>query len=393
MRGWQAVGSSGVLLISAIVARAQDNNPTPPTLVSGQQPDSRPVMQQLDARPVVSLVNGSMWPQHKEPRETQFEASVVIQVDGDAAATHMGSPTVALLTTSALVEQAAHKATGIERAKVRDAIQVIATGAGFKMTRLEVHLLKAPGVDWKPEDAQKVIDALADGLRAALNQSAVAAAKLGEEEAAQRANELAEVNQKMAAVQKEKEEVRRKLAEIPPQYVDPYNGARGVAGELQNIEQQLRMNEEQLAMKNPAASELLNEWQELVKLREEKLKQLKQDNSPAAEVRDAEIALAESRAKLAQAQTGTDRSSRSDVSEIARLKSRIEQGKRQQAELKALAEKLRSPEWQGLLEKQQELSQAEDALRNEQMMLRSRRPQFRQQPTGRFVVTILDGRE
>jgi DNA repair exonuclease SbcCD ATPase subunit len=363
--------------------QAQDRPSAP--VVAGPQADLRPV--------VTSLMNGSIWPQHKGERETQFESSVVIQVDGDAPATHLGSPAAALLTTSALVEQATHKATGVERARVREAIQVIATSAGLKMTRLEVRLLKTPGVDWKADDADKVIHALADGLRAALNQSAVAASRLGEEDAAEQAKEVAEVNQKMADLQKEKEEVRRRLAEIPPQYVDRNIGARSIANELQNVEQQLRMNEEQLASKNPAASELLNEWQELVRLREEKLKSLKAENGPAAEVRDAEIALAESRAKLSQAHAGTGRSERSEVAEISRLKARIEQGKRQQAELTELAQKLKSADWQGLLEKQQELSQTEDSLRNEQMMLRSRRPQFRQQPTGRFLVTILDGRE
>lgn len=384
MRGCQAVCGLLALLVSGSNSLQAQERPSAP-VVAGPQSDDRPV--------ITTLVNGSVWPQHKGERETQFESSVVIQVDGDAPATHLGSPAAALLTTSALVEQAAHKATGVERSRVREAIQVVATSAGLKMTRLEVRLLETPGVDWKAGDADKVIQALADGLRAALNQSAVAASRLGEEEAAERAKEVAEVNQKLADLQKEKEEVRRKLAEIPPQYVDRNIGARSIANELQNVEQQLRMNEEQLATKNPAAGELLNEWQELVRLREEKLKALKAENGPAAEVRDAEIALAESRAKLSQAHAGTDRSDRSDVAEISRLKARIEQGKRQQAELKELAEKLKSADWQGLLEKQQQLSAAEDALRHESMIVRTRGTQFRRQPVGRFLVTILDGRE
>jgi hypothetical protein len=365
------------------VLRAEDRPSVP--VVAGPQTNERPV--------ITTHLNGSVWPQHKGERETQFEASVVIQVDGDAPSTHVGSPAAALLTTSALVEQAAHKATGMERAQVREAIQVVATSAGLKMTRLEVRLLKTPGVEWKEDDAVKMIDALADALRAALQQSASAATRLGAEDAAQLANELAAANQKLANLQKEQQEIRQKLAEIPPQYLDRNVGNRSVQSELRGVEQQLRMYEEQLATKNPAASELLDEWQELVKLREEKLKQLQDEKRPAAEVRDAEIALTEARAKLAQTQAGSGRFPASDAAEVARLKARIEQNKKKQAELQTLADKLRSPEWQNLLERQDQLMAEEQDVQREIITVRGRSQPFRRQPAGRHVVTILDGRE
>jgi hypothetical protein len=387
MRGTMAVSGFGLfvaMLVSAPGVALAEGTPT-----SGQNGG-----QQSEVRPTFnSLMNGSAWPQLKGDRETQYEASAVIQVDGDAMAMQISSPTVALLTTSVLVERAAQKAIGMDRAKVREALQVIATSAGHRMTRLEVRLLKTPGVEWKEDEAVKMIDALADALRAALQQSATAATRLGAEDAAQLANELAAANQKLANLQKEQQEIRQKLAEIPPQYLDRNVGDRSVQGELRGVEQQLRMYEEQLATKNPAASELLDEWQELVKLREEKLKQLQDEKRPAAEVRDAEIALTEARAKLAQTQAGSGRFPASDAAEVARLKARIEQNKKKQAELQTLADKLRSPEWQNLLERQDQLRAEEQDVQREIITVRGRSQPFRRQPAGRYVVTILDGRE
>jgi hypothetical protein len=388
MRSWKALCGLALLMAGTMswqVTALAQTTADARSPVAGEHLDDRP------AYP--SIVNSAVWPQQKKDRETEFEASVVIQVDGDANFSQMASPTVALLTTSALVENAATKAFGMDRPKVRESLQVIASGAGLRMTRLEVRLLKTPGVEWKDGDAQKLIDALADGLRAALNQSANAAARLGEEAQQRREAELAASNQKLADVRAQQSQLRQKLSEIPAQFLDRNLGGRNAADELQMVQQQIRQYEEQLASKNPAATALLTEWEELVKLREEKLEQLKEEKRPASEVKDAEIQLAEARAKLASSQTGTDRFPRPDVADVARLKSRIEPLRKREDELKALTAKLNSPELQEWFEKQQQLATAEETLRNETMIARTTGSQWRRQAPSGFIVTILDGRE
>jgi len=337
---------------------------------------------------------GLAWPNHVKEAEVESDASVVLQVDGDGDyGTQSGLGAMAILTTSAIVEKAASSALKLDAAKTRAGLEVVAMSAGPRMTRLEVRLLKAPGMDWKEGDAEKLIAALADGLRAALEESTNALADAQAQSAKQWEKESAEVAAKLANVRLQQREVRKQLQDIPANFREPTNGARNAANQLAQMEIDLKRLNEQLESADPGMKALLGEWEQVVTLREEKLAQLTTDKRPAGEIKDAEIQLTEARAKLESIKNGVDRSGRSDGGNFARTRSRLQSQQKSYDEMKALVTKLESDEIQQLFDKDQRLTAAELQLHQEASQAANRSEQVRRQyqRPARYLVTVLDG--
>ena len=137
----------------------------------------------------------------------------------------------------------------------------------------------------------------------------------------------------------------------------------------------------------------MGEWEQVVKLREEKLAQLTSDKRPAGEVKDAEIQLTEARAKLESIKNGVDRSGRSDGGNFARTRSRLQSQQKSYDELKVLVTKLESDEIQELFDKDQRLTATELQLRQEASQAANRSENVRRQyqRPARYLVTVLDG--
>ncbi len=91
--------------------------------------------------------------------------------------------------------------------------------------------------------------------------------------------------------------------------------------------------------------------------------------------------------------SGAERSGRSDVGEISRAKSRLQSQQKQYDELKAVVAMLESADIQALFDKQQQLTVAEQMLRNEASQAGSRNDQMRRQlqRPAHYTVTVLDG--
>jgi hypothetical protein len=390
MRWWKAnysvlwVLSTAFLFWAVLETRtlAQDNyDPVP---AAGERPSERQLVY------TTNRGNGVVWPNHQKETEAIFDASVVIQVDGGTGG-QLTAPATAILTTSAIVERAAKAAFQFEPAKVREALQISASYPGLRMTRLEVRLLQAPGVEWKEGDAEKLVYALTDALRAALGESTDAVIRANTAATKQWQKELEESSAMLAEIRTQQKAIRDGLRNVPLQYHDPSVGARNATNQLNMLDQQIRQVDEQLARIDPGPMALLEEWEQLVKLREEKLRQLKEENRGTAELKDAQIQLAEDRAKLESIRSGSDRSTRSSISEAARLKARVESLHQQRDELTAGLAKLESPEVQTLLDKQQQLAADEQKLRRAITQANSRIDHYPRQQPERFVVTILDG--
>lgn len=388
MTGGLAVRFALCLVATAAMssaAMAQEAGPVPHS-PNDPQPASRSYYRG-------ALSTGLSWPNHSKEVEVVSDASAVIQVDGDADFGQTAMSAMSILTTSAIIEKAANSALKLDAAKARAALEVIAITAGPRMTRLEVRLLKAPGVEWKDGDAEKILHALADGLRGALEQSTTALANAQSQSIKQWEKDSAETAAKLANVRAQQREVRKLLNDIPANYRDPAHGARNAANQLAQMEMEIKRLNEQLESTDPGLKTLLSEWEQIVKLREEKLAQLTSDKRPAGEVKDAEIQLGEARAKLESIRTGVDRSGRSDGGNFARTRTRLQSQQKSYDELKAVVAKLESADIEGLFDKDQQLMAAEQQLRMEATQAASRGEQVRRQfqrPV-RYYVTVLDG--
>jgi chromosome segregation ATPase len=384
--------------------------PSQLTATSGAEP--RPVVLYVQEGGVTSpaqpfAARGSYYGGYGQPQPVPDAVqlvSCVLQIDTDGT-TDGSRPdaqsATALATSTALLDAAAEKALDMKSQQRRDLVVVSAYPAGYRFTKLEVALRPSKDVQYKPTAARDMMMAVCEGLKGAYQESATAQRKLAAGRREQAEKDLQAARTRAAELRQKVKAARDLLG--GNEGMDPAYHVRNLRQQRQSMEQDLNRHRARLAAIDPGSGPLVAEWESVVKLREQRVNELKTaveaKKSQANDLAEAEARLAEARAQLAAAKQSfpgnNDPSVRTArAGEIASIRGQIAEA---ETRLKPVVEqlaKLEDPANAAMVDGFQELQQEEQRARNAISEANNRLETIRQQT--RFdpavSVTILDGK-
>lgn len=336
----------------------------------------------------------SVWPVNPAAESVAFESSIVVQIDGGGEQTSFvtGPNIASILTTTPVVERAAKDSLGLTPAVVRSLVQISASPCGVGLTRIDARLLKSKDRAWQPQDADKMLLALVDGIRSVLTESIRAKEAAVAIEKKQVDEEWTATEEKLGQVRKAKYRYHQISKDIPSNFRQNEYGISQANNQLDGVQQELARMSEQMASLEPALK-LLSEREQLVKLRAEKVAQLKKEGKSEAEIKEAELQLAESEANLESLRSSQNRSGRGEALEAQRLQSRMKSSQKQIEMLTNIVAKLESEEYRQLADQQRVMQQSEQQLQNTLSELINRRESIdrNRRRIIPFRLTVLDG--
>jgi len=336
------------------------------------------------------------------PADLIDQVSCVIQIDSDIdpnyGGRNDGQTATALLTSSTLKDSAIERMNNGQVQKAKQQIQVQAYSTAPQLVRVTVLLMKG-AEPFPPGSANKLMSALCDSLKSAF-------------EASNRAS-LQVINSRNDTLQKQLDSARERFSSVRAKLRQARDTASGSGygydsdNMLSNLMNQKRSNDSELsrararlAALDPGASPLVNEWDQVVKLRQKQLDDAKKaqqaGKTSASDVTEMEARLAEAKAQLA-AIKGSDARSPSRVNrdgEISSLRGQIAELEDRAKNTDEQIARLKDPKVRELQDQIPDLQQQEQQLRNEISDLSSRMDQARRtlRSTGNVTITILDGR-
>ncbi|MDB5329461.1 MAG: hypothetical protein JWP03_612 [Phycisphaerales bacterium] len=341
----------------------------------------------------------------------QYSCVIRIDVDNDTAMnnghgygmTNDSQSAVALLTSTALADPAAEKVLGLTAEKRRDLVVVNVYPAAFRVARVEVILRKSADVQYKADAGEKLMGALLVNLKAAYAQSAEASRKAIQARREPLEKELDAAKKRADELRAKQREARTQTAGITPNYGDPATSLINQRQTKRTLESQLSNYRARLQTLEPSSGPLVREWTDVLKLREQRLAELKagvaKGTATAAEVTDEEAKLAEAKAQLTRATQDASSSDNGNArfrdgeattlhTNIADTEDRLKQANDQIA-------RLEDPKFMALFEQLPDMLQEEQRLRNTISELTGRLDQIRRstQIEENVVVTVLDGKE
>jgi hypothetical protein len=336
------------------------------------------------------------------PTDAEQHLSIVLQVDADTDQSQVrdAQGAVALLTSTALIDAAIDASLKVDPELRRKLIVVNATPAGYRFTRLEVSLRKSDSIEWKPNDSKDLAAALCDQLKRAFEESTRAAAQFQQLRQQELQQKIDTVTNKLATVRKQIRVYRDAVGVAANESTDPQYSLRSLRQQKQSMERELGTYRTRLAALEPPAAPVASEWQQVIDLREQRLKELKEaakdGKDLTAEIKAVQDKLAEARAKLAEAKRTDLNDQRRPTrfneaqqinSQIADIESRLK------PVLEGIA-KLEDPKVQEMSDKLPELTMEEQRLRNELQELRIREDGIRRatQWEPKVLITVLDGK-
>lgn len=341
-----------------------------------------------------SGVESSVWPVNQSPESIAYESSLIVQIDGGwEQPSYANGPNLSsILTTTPVVERAAKASLQLAPAAVRSLVQVSAFRCGGELTRIDVRLLKSKDHDWHPQDVDKMLSSLVEGVRSVLNESIHAKKTACAIEKKQVDDEWSATEEKLNEIRKAKHKYYQLSRDIPSNLRQNDYGLSHANSQLEGSKQELARMNEQMASLEPALK-LLFEREQLVKLRSEKLQQMKKEGRPDAEIKESELQLAESEANLESLRSNQNRSGRGEVMEAQRLQSRIKTTQKQIETLTEVVAKLESDEYRQLADQQRVMQQSEQQLQNTLSELINRREAIDRnlRRVIPFRLTVLDG--
>ncbi|MDB5293715.1 MAG: hypothetical protein JWL69_4956 [Phycisphaerales bacterium] len=347
------------------------------------------------------------------PADIAQQYSCVIRIDPDGeAAVNVGygygmandsQSAAALLTSTALADPAAEKVLGLSPEKRRELVVINVYPSGFRMARVEVILRKSADAHYKPDASDKLMGALLDNLKAAYAQSAEASRKAIQSRREPLEKELETAKKRADELHAKQREARTQTAGISPNYGDPTINLSNLRQTKRNYESQLSNNRARLQTLEPNPAPLVKEWTDVLKLREQRLAELKaaveKGSATAAEVTEQEAKLAEAKAQLTRAtqdaSTSDNGNARYRNTEAASLRTNIADTEDRLKQTNEQIAKLEDPKFLALLEQLPEMQQEEQRVRNTISELTSRLEQIRRstQVEGTVTVTVLDGKD
>jgi hypothetical protein len=336
---------------------------------------------------------GVTWPSTKPEGTPVQHASMVIQVDADSDRSSYPPQATAIMTSSAFMEGVLKKTLSDKSEKARAAVQLISFDTN-RVTRIDMLLYRVDGVDWKDGDGQRLLVAVKEELQRAFDESANAINSAGEKARKEWLASVASTKDSLEKVRVEQKQVRELWQAIPLNF--RHDGLRMVEQFLGSAEGQVQQLREQLINMGPPPEldPLAQDWQQVVQSRMERLATLKSEKAPENDVKEAELALKEAMAIAAILK-------RSDVpgqfpfgvNEYRKIKSRLEFKEKEVTQYRELLNKLNTPEYEALPERQQRLDSDEQILRTQLTQLYSDRSNLASKSRGavKYEITILDG--
>lgn len=347
------------------------------------------------------------------PADIAQQYSCVIRIDPDGeAAVNVGygygmandsQSAAALLTSTALADPAAEKVLGLSPEKRREMVVINVYPSGFRMARVEVILRKSADAHYKPDASDKLMGALLDNLKAAYAQSAEASRKTIQARREPLEKELETAKKRADELRVKQREARTQTAGIIPNYGDPTTNLANLRQTKRNSETQLSGYRARLQALEPSSGPLVKEWTDVLKLREQRLAELKaavdKGTATAAEVTEQEAKLAEAKAQLTRATQDTSASDNGNArfrnNEATSLRTNIADAEDRLKQANEQIAKLEDPKFIALFEQLPEMQQEEQRVRNTISELTSRLEQIRRstQVEGTVTVTVLDGKD
>jgi hypothetical protein len=335
------------------------------------------------------------------PADVVQQVSVVLQVDGsmgDDGYNRVDTSSIAsLLGSTAVIDSAVKSVLKVTPTQRREIVIVNSQPAGNRYTRLEVALRKTDQVELPPDAAEKVLAALTDRLKAALQESANAARSVQQAREGDLQKQMEGARGRLQEARTKSRETRDALSKLSVEISnnDPQYVIRNTRQQRNQVEAELNRSKARLAALEPASGPLSAEWEEVVKIRTQRLDDAKKTDNKA-DIAEAQAKLAEAKAQLAsikRAAEGSDANRSNNRSEASQIRVQIAE---QEARLKPLAEameKLEDPKFVDLLEQQPELQAQEQRARTEINEIQNRLDNFRRiaQMDPRIVITVLDG--
>jgi chromosome segregation ATPase len=268
-----------------------------------------------------------------------------------------------------------------------------------RYTRLDVSLRKNDKLDLPANAARDLLAALCDRLKGALEESARATRDVQQSRSQELQRQMDDAKNRLQEVRSKTKSFRDAMSQLPNDYGsgDPQYALRNIRQQRNQIESELTRARARLAALEPGSGPLATEWEQVVKLREQRVAALKgEGKTSASELSEAQAKLAEARAQLAALKRADNdgqptRSGRS--SEVPQLKAQIAEI---EVRLKPYAEamaKLEDPKIAEAADQMQDMQMQEQRVRSEITEIQNRMDSFRRtaQFEPKIVVTVLDG--
>jgi predicted nucleic acid-binding Zn-ribbon protein len=343
------------------------------------------------------------------PADIAQQASCVVQIDSDFSGNPYGyqggasdnQTAAGLLSSTLLVDSAVARIPDAKLQDHRSQIQVQAFPTGVQFVRLNVILTKGDS-DLQPDAAAQLLKAVCESLKSAFDESIQASNAAAQARVDSAQKQIDSAKSQLKDIHQQVQQANDALNSNGGRYYgDIDNTINNLKQQKSSMDSELARYTAQLSQLDPSVGLLSGDWDDLVKLRTQRLDDAvqaqKSGKATTQEVLEAQTKLddaktQQSAAKSARSNGGIYNSNNSG--EIASIRSQIANVNERLRPINDQLQKLSDPKVRDLAAQLPELQQQEQVLRNSVSQLTSTADMQRRgmRPTGSVTITVLDGK-